>query len=104
MFAVHGFTQSLAKELAQHNITVNAYCPGIVDTDMWDDIHVGMGPILGLKPGGPKKSIDVFAATVPLGRKETPEDTAALVTFLASPDADYITGQSIITGGGISMV
>jgi meso-butanediol dehydrogenase/(S,S)-butanediol dehydrogenase/diacetyl reductase len=103
-FAVHGFTQALAKELAQHGITVNAYCPGIVDTDMWDDIHVGMGPILGLKPGGPKKSIDVFAAGVPLGRKETPDDTAALVTFLASPDADYITGQSIITGGGISMV
>ncbi|MDR1020276.1 MAG: glucose 1-dehydrogenase [Synergistaceae bacterium] len=103
-FAVHGFTQSLAKELAPYNITVNAYCPGIVDTDMWDDIHVGMGPLLGLKPDGPKKSIDVFAAGVPLGRKETPEDTAALATFLASPDADYITGQSIITGGGITMV
>jgi meso-butanediol dehydrogenase/(S,S)-butanediol dehydrogenase/diacetyl reductase len=103
-FAVRGFTQALAKELAQYNITVNAYCPGIVDTDMWDDIHVGMGPILGLKPDSKETSIDIFAKGVPLGRAEKPEDTACLATFLASPDADYITGESIITAGGMSMV
>jgi meso-butanediol dehydrogenase/(S,S)-butanediol dehydrogenase/diacetyl reductase len=102
-FAVRGFTQALAKEVAKHKITVNAYCPGIVDTDMWDDIDVGMAPFLGL-PTGKRASFKAFADTVPLGRPEQPEDTAALVTFLASEDADYITGEAMIIAGGISMV
>jgi len=50
-FAVRGFTQALAKELGQYNIQVNAYCPGIVGTDMWDLIDEKMGPYLKNKPG-----------------------------------------------------
>ncbi|MDR3353560.1 MAG: glucose 1-dehydrogenase [Synergistaceae bacterium] len=102
-FAVRGFTQALAKEVAKYNITVNAYCPGIVDTNMWDDIDIGMAPILGLEEGK-RASFEMFAGTVPLGRAEKPEDTAALITFLASSDADYITGEAMIIAGGVSMV
>ena len=100
-FAVRGLTQSLAKELAPHSITVNAYCPGIVATDMWDQIDEAMGPILGLKKG---ESMKKFGEGIALGRFQTPADVAALVSYLASADADYITGQSIITDGGIVMV
>ncbi len=100
-FAVRGLTQSLAKELAPHNITVNAYCPGIVATEMWDQIDEAMGPILGLKKG---ESMKKFGEGIALGRFQTPADVAALVSYLASADADYITGQSIITDGGIVMV
>ena len=100
-FAVRALTQSLAKELAPHNITVNAYCPGVVDTNMWEKIDEAMAPILGLKKGEAMKK---FGEGIALGRFQTPADVAALVAFLASPDADYITGQSIITDGGIVMV
>lgn len=56
-FAVRGLTQALAKELAQYGITVNAYCPGIVDTKMWEDIDEGLMPLMGLKKGEPMNSM-----------------------------------------------
>lgn len=93
-FAVVGITQSFAMELAPYNITVNAYCPGIVDTPMWESLDRDLANI----PGATRMS-DEIAAT-PLGRVEYPEDVAGLVAFLVSPDADFITGQSIIQDGG----
>lgn len=99
-FAVVGFTQALAKELGSYGITVNAYCPGIVGTDMWDLIDEKMGQYLGLPKG---ETIKKYSELITLGRVETPEDVACLVSYLASSDADYMTGQSINICGGIVM-
>ncbi|BBN97944.1 acetoin reductase [Sporolactobacillus terrae] len=97
-FAVRGFTQAAAKELAQFNIKVNAYCPGIVGTGMWERIDDVMTNYQGIKKGEAfKKAIESIA----LGRPEKPEDIANFVSFLASSDSDYITGQSILIDGGI---
>ena len=99
-FAVVGFTQALAKELGSYGITVNAYCPGIVGTDMWDLIDEKMGQYLGLPKG---ETIKKYSELITLGRVETPEDVACLVYYLASSDADYMTGKSINICGGIVM-
>jgi meso-butanediol dehydrogenase/(S,S)-butanediol dehydrogenase/diacetyl reductase len=97
-FAVRALTQAAAKEYASHSITVNAYCPGIVGTDMWVEIDERFSELTGAPKGETyKKYVDGIA----LGRAQTPEDVAALVAFLASEDSDYITGQAILTDGGI---
>jgi meso-butanediol dehydrogenase / (S,S)-butanediol dehydrogenase / diacetyl reductase len=97
-FAVRGLTQAAAQELAQYGITVNAYCPGIVDTQMWDLIDEKMGEYLNLEKG---ESFKKFSETITLGRPETPEDVAKFVSFLASTDSDYMTGQSVMIDGGV---
>lgn len=97
-FAVRGLTQAAAKEYASDGITVNAYCPGIVGTDMWVDIDKRMAKITGAKVGATYKK---YIEGIALGRAQTPEDVAALVSFLAGPDSDYITGQALITDGGL---
>lgn len=97
-FAVRALTQAAAKEYANAGITVNAYCPGIVGTSMWVEIDERFAELTGASKGETyKKYVDGIA----LGRAQTPEDVAALVTFLASSDADYITGQAILTDGGL---
>ena len=97
-FAVRGLTQAAAKEYASEGVTVNAYCPGIVGTDMWVTIDKRFSEVTGAAVGETYKK---FVDGIALGRAETPEDVAALVAFLSSPDSDYITGQSIITDGGL---
>lgn len=97
-FAVRGFTQAAAQELAKDKITVNAYCPGIVGTGMWDRIDAGMVEYMGLKKG---EAFKKFAEGIALGRTQEPEDVANFVSYLASPDSDYMTGQSIMIDGGI---
>ena len=84
-----GFTKSLARELASRNITVNAVAPGFVITDM--------------TAGLSEKIKDAIHSKIPLGRTGTPEDIAAAVAFLASPEAAYITGQVLCVDGGIVM-
>lgn len=93
-FAVIGLTQSFASELARHKITVNAYCPGIVDTPMWATLDQDFADIQGTARMSERIS------GIPLGRVQQPEDVAGLVAFLVSPGADYITGQAIIQDGG----
>jgi len=98
-FAVRGLTQAAAKELAKDQITVNAYCPGIVLTPMWDEIDQRMAKIYDVPEGETlQKNIDSIA----LGRGEQPADVANLVSFLADKKSDYITGQAIIVDGGIN--
>ena len=97
-FAVRALTQAAAKEYAAHGITVNAYCPGIVGTDMWVEIDERFSDLTGAPKGETYKK---YVEGIALGRAQTPEDVAALVAFLASDDSDYITGQAILTDGGL---
>jgi meso-butanediol dehydrogenase / (S,S)-butanediol dehydrogenase / diacetyl reductase len=99
-FAVRALTQAAAKELAKHGITVNAYCPGIVGTDMWDLIDEKLGHYLGLAKG---EALAKYSQLITLGRVQTPEDVAGFVSYLAGPDSDYMTGQSVMIDGGIVM-
>jgi 3-oxoacyl-[acyl-carrier protein] reductase len=82
-----GFTKSLAKELASRNITVNAVAPGFIDTDMTRSLTE------------PQRA--QLLAQIPAGRLGTVLDVAATVRFLASPEASYITGQTLHVNGGM---
>lgn len=97
-FAVRALTQAAAKEYASDGVTVNAYGPGIVGTDMWVEIDRRFAEITGAKVGETYKK---YVEGIALGRAQTPEDVAAFVAFLASPDADYMTGQTPLIDGGL---
>lgn len=100
-FGVVGITQSLAKEVAKEGITVNAFCPGIIETDMWAYNDEVWGKLLGnYKPG---ELMAEWVENIPMARAGTGEDVAGLVAFLASKDAAYITGQTINVDGGLIM-
>jgi meso-butanediol dehydrogenase/(S,S)-butanediol dehydrogenase/diacetyl reductase len=96
-FAIRGLTQSLAQELGEHQITVNVYSPGIVETSMWHGIDADMTTRKGTTTGS---ELAGMTNAIPLGRLETPLDVAGVVSFLASPDAGYVTGQSLVVDGG----
>lgn len=99
-FAVRGLTQSVALELAPHGITANVYSPGMVDTPMYQEID----RMVTEREGKPRGSqIQKMAATIPMGRFATPTDIANVVSFLASEDSAYVTGQSLVVDGGIYM-
>ena len=97
-FAVRALTQAAAKEYASYGITVNAYCPGIVGTDMWIEIDRRFAEVTGSAVGATYKK---YVEGIALGRAQTPEDVAAFVSFLAGPDSDYMTGQAPIIDGGL---
>ena len=97
-FAVRGFTQAAAQELAPYNITVNGYAPGIVDTPMWTFIDEEMSKLNG-KPLG--QNFKDMVDTIALKRCETPDDVAGVVSFLVCDIARYVTGQTVIVDGGM---
>ncbi|HEV8573152.1 MAG TPA: SDR family NAD(P)-dependent oxidoreductase [Dehalococcoidia bacterium] len=99
-FAVIGLTQMLALELAPHNVTVNAVCPGSTDTDMMDGTFRRTGERMGIPFEMVKQGVKRF---IPLGRQADPSEIASVVAYLASPAAAYITGQAINIDGGILM-
>jgi 3-oxoacyl-[acyl-carrier protein] reductase len=84
-----GLTKSIARELASRNVTVNCVAPGFIMTDMTESL--------------PESGKDEALKLIPLGRFGAPEDVAAIVKFLASPAADYITGEVIRADGGMAM-
>jgi NAD(P)-dependent dehydrogenase (short-subunit alcohol dehydrogenase family) len=100
-FAVIGFTQSLALEVAKYGITVNAVCPGFVKTSMQEREIEWEAKLRGVKP---REVIESYLKSIPLGRLQEPKDVANVVLFLASSLADYITGASIEANGGSCMV
>jgi len=98
--AVISLTQSAALAFATQGINVNAVCPGVVDTPMTTGIHEVRAGVLGITP---QESLARMVAKIPLGRLETTDDVANVISFLCSPDASYITGQSINVDGGMEM-
>lgn len=86
-FAVRGLTQVAAMQWAKHGITANSYAPGIVNTPLW---------------AGSEAAFAAAAAGIPLGRHQEPADVAALVSYLASKDSDYMTGQTVLIDGGLT--
>jgi len=98
--AVISLTQSAALAFASQGITVNAVCPGVVDTPMTTGIHKIRASALGITP---EESLDRMIAKIPLGRLEKTEDVAGAISFLCSSDASYITGQSLNVDGGMEM-
>lgn len=97
-FAVRGLTQSAAKEYAPFGITVNSYCPGVVGTDMWVEIDQRFADLTGAEKGA---TFAQFSDTIALGRSQTADDVANFVSYLAGPDSDYMTGQSVLIDGGM---
>lgn len=97
-FAVRGLTQAVALELAEHQVTANCYSPGVVQTPMWDGIDAALGERTGAERGAPMAAM---TSQIALGRLQTPGDVAGVVSFLASEDAAYVTGQSVVVDGGM---
>lgn len=86
---VEGFTRSLAREIGSRQVTVNCVAPGLIETDMTDELD--------------ERLINAMLDAVPLGRLGRPEDVAAAVNFLASEEANYITGAVLAVNGGMYM-
>lgn len=96
-FAVLGLVQAAAKELAPYRITVNAVNPGFVRTSMQEREVAWEARLRGVTP---EEVVQDYLRQTPLGRLEAPEDVAGVVSFLASPDADFITGEAVEVNGG----
>lgn len=87
--AINGITKTAALEYAQKNVRINAICPGPIDTPMFD------------KPNWEHKALEEKLATVPMHRLGQPEEVAAAVVWLCSPQASYITGHALAIDGGV---
>ena len=92
--ALIGFSKALAREVARHGITVNAVCPGPVDTQLLADVMAG-------ERG--QKIVAGLQRAIPMGRLAKPEDVAGAVAYLASEEAAYVTGQTVSVSGGLTM-
>lgn len=88
-------TKTLARELATKGVRLNTVCPGLTETGMLESFMQGAG--------NPDKLREAYRRAVPIGRLGKPEDIAGAVLFLASDDAEFITGQTISVSGGLTM-
>lgn len=96
--AVIGFTRNLAPELGPYDITVNAVCPGSVDTEMLGVVLKTIAKNVGISVEDAKKGME---SMIPMRRLQQPEDVASLVSFLASDGARNISGESMNLDGGV---
>jgi meso-butanediol dehydrogenase/(S,S)-butanediol dehydrogenase/diacetyl reductase len=101
-FAVNALTQAAARGLAEHNITCNAFAPGVVDTPLWTQLDSDLMAIGDSEQPG--EAMDAFAAGILRGRPAMPEDIVGTAMFLASADSDYVTGQIVMVDGGMVLV
>jgi NAD(P)-dependent dehydrogenase (short-subunit alcohol dehydrogenase family) len=99
-FAVLGWTQGLAREMAPHGIRVNAVCPGFVRTSMQEREVIWEAELRGMTPEAVRAE---YVSLTPLGRIEEPEDVADVVLFLASDGSRFMTGQGVNVTGGVRM-
>jgi meso-butanediol dehydrogenase/(S,S)-butanediol dehydrogenase/diacetyl reductase len=98
-FAVVAITQAAARALAEHKITVNCFAPGVVKTELWEQLdREFMQHGLTEKP---EQALNEFSQAILLGRVSSPKDIAGVTTFLASDASDYITGQTVMVDGGM---
>ena len=102
-FAVIGFTQALAQEMAPHRINVNAICPGLVDTERVDYIAAALAPAGESSEEYRAGMLADRALRVPMGRVAQANDIARTAAYLASAESDYLTGLSISVSGGAEM-
>jgi NAD(P)-dependent dehydrogenase (short-subunit alcohol dehydrogenase family) len=98
---VNMLTQVLALELAEHGISVNAVCPGYVNTEMMQLVFQKRGPLEGMTPEEYEESL---VSKVPMGRMASPEEIASLMIYLSSEESSYITGSSITIAGGKTLI
>ena len=94
--AIISMSQTLALEVAKFKIRVNCYTPGHIETPLWRDISKGFSKMLDKQP---EDVLEMFKNSIPMGRFGTPEDVAAAVSWLASEDASYVSGQCIGING-----
>jgi len=99
-FAVLGWTQGLAREMAPHGIRVNAVCPGFVRTSMQEREIAWEAELRGMTPEAVRAE---YVSLTPMGRIEEPEDVADVVLFLASEASRFMTGQGVNVTGGVRM-
>ncbi|MBY4130121.1 SDR family oxidoreductase [Rhodococcus fascians] len=97
---VIGFTKALAKELAPTGLTVNAVCPGYVETEMAASIRQSYATMQGVSE---EQILKDFESKIPLGRYSSPDEVAAMVTYLASPSAASVTAQALNVCGGLGI-
>ena len=102
-FALVGFTQALAQEMAPHRVNVNAICPGLVDTERVDFIAAALAAEGQSAEEHRAMMVRERSTRVPMGRIAQGEDIARLAAFLSSAEADYMTGLSISVSGGSEM-
>ncbi|MEQ8965247.1 MAG: SDR family oxidoreductase [Azospirillaceae bacterium] len=101
-FAVLSLTQSAARALAGHKITVNGFAPGVVNTELWQQLDKDLMEIgASERPG---QAMEEFSSSILIGRPATPADITGTTTFLASPASDYMTGQCVMIDGGMILV
>jgi meso-butanediol dehydrogenase/(S,S)-butanediol dehydrogenase/diacetyl reductase len=101
-FAVVSLTQSGARDLAKHDITVTGFAPGVVATEMWEQVDQDLMDIGAAERPG--QAMAEFAATILKGRVAKPTDITGTTTFLASRESDYMTGQIVMIDGGMTLV
>ncbi len=101
-WAVVSLTQSGARDLAKHGITVTGFAPGVVATEMWEQVDQDLMQIGAAERPG--QAMEEFSSEILKGRVATPQDITGTTTFLASQDSDYMTGQIVMIDGGMTLV